>query len=208
MALGSWILCSGLFTIGANDKIEKNAQYTVSSRMKIIKWLAYVAELNEFIPYTSWSVFNTRKNESNLIQVINSILLLLRQNVAAYSMQKYFAEILKTAIDILNLGQVKVNMSDQPVYALSRRFQHIYSEGYGPGKYLPMFGGLYSERALLEVHDPLIGRSGLFQFLDQSNSITEAANVLGHISSIFSAKIIIDGYVLQVCLCVTFKAMK
>ena len=45
MALGSWILCSGLFTIGANDKIEKNAQYTVSSRMKIIKWLAYVAEL-------------------------------------------------------------------------------------------------------------------------------------------------------------------
>ena len=36
------------------------------ARMKKIEWLTYVAELNEFRPDTSWSVFNARKVESEI----------------------------------------------------------------------------------------------------------------------------------------------
>ena len=119
-------------------------------------------------------------------------------------MQKHCIEVAKNAIDALNPGQVTVGTSDHLVYALSRRLQQMFPDSPGPGKYLPMLGGLHIEKFLLEIHGQLIAGSGLAQFLDQAKvSITGARNVVVNVSQITSAQ-----YLLQVCLCTEYKAMR
>ena len=88
-------------------------------------------------------------------------------------MQKNCIEVARNAIDALNPGQVTVDTSDQPVYALSRRLQQRFPDSLGPGKYLPMFGGLHMGKRLLEILEQLIAGSGPGQFLNQAKvSIT------------------------------------
>ena len=54
----------------------------------------------------------------------------------------------------------------------------MFPDSLGPGKYLPMFGGLHIKIVLLEIHGQLIAGIRLAQFLDQAKvSITEAGNV-------------------------------
>ena len=94
-------------------------------------------------------------------------------------MQKHCTEVAKNAINALNPGQVTVDTSDQPVFALSRRLQQMLPDSLGPGKYMPMFGGLHIEKLLLEIHGQLIAGSGLTQYLDQAKiSITGAGNAV------------------------------
>ena len=66
-----------------------------------------------------------------------------------------------------------------------------------------MFGGLHIERLRPETHSKLLDGSGLCRFLNWSNLITGAGNVMRYVSSITSAR-----YLPQVCLCAEFKAMK
>ena len=88
-------------------------------------------------------------------------------------MQKNCIEVARNAIDALNPGQVTVDTSDQPVYALSRRLQQMFPDSLGPGKYLPMFGGLHMGKRLLEILEQLIAGSEPGQFLNQAKvSIT------------------------------------
>ena len=99
---------------------------------------------------------------------------------------------------------MKSDTSDQPVCALSRQLQQMLHDSLGPGKYLPMFGGLHIEQLLLEIHRKLIAGSGLAQVLDLVKvSVTRAEIVMINVSQITSAR-----YLLQVCLCTEYKAMK
>ena len=67
-----------------------------------------------------------------------------------------------------------------------------------------MFSGLHIGKLLLEIHGQLIAGSALAQFLDQAKvSITGAGNVVVNVSQITSAR-----YLLQVCLCAEYKAMR
>ena len=130
----------------------------------------------EFVSNISWSVYHSKKEDiPEMITCVNSILPLLSHNVATLSMQKHCIEVTKAAVDILNPGQVVVDVSDQLVYALSRQLQNIYPNTFGPGKYFPMFGGLHIEKVLLIIHGQLVRGNGLCQLLDISNlSITGA----------------------------------
>ena len=77
-------------------------------------------------------------------------------------------------------------------------------DSLGPGKYLPMFGRLHIEKLFLEIRGQLIAGSGLAQFLVQVKvSVTRAGNVVVNVSQITSAR-----YLLQVCLCAEYKAMR
>ena len=90
------------------------------------------------------------------------------------------------------------------MYTISRQLQWIYPNEFGPGKYFPMFGGLHIEKLLLEIHGQLVDGSGLSELLDISKlSITGAGNVLINVPQITSAQ-----YLLEVCLCAEFKALK
>ena len=67
-----------------------------------------------------------------------------------------------------------------------------------------MFDGLHIGKLLLEIHGQLIAGTGFAQFLDQTEvSITGAGNVVVYVSQITSAR-----YLLQVCLCAEYKAMR
>ena len=78
---------------------------------------------------------------------------------------------------------MKSDTSDQPVCALSRQLQQMFPDSLGPGKYLPMFGGLHIEKLLLEIHRQLIAGSRLPKFPDQAKiSITGARNVVVSVS--------------------------
>ena len=111
---------------------------------------------------------------------VNSVLPLLRQSVATYSMQKHRIEVAKNAIDALNHGEATFDTSDQPVYALSRRLQQMFPD-------FPMFGGLHIGKLLPEIDRQLI--AGRSQFLGQAKvSITGAGNVVVNVSQITSAR--------------------
>ena len=59
-----------------------------------------------------------------------------------------------------------VDTNDQPVYALSRRLQQMFSDSLGPGNHLPMFGGFHIEKILLEIQEKLVAGSELARLLD------------------------------------------
>ena len=173
-----------------------------------MKLLEHISSINKLTSDSSWSVYNTRKDDTESVPCVNSILPLLGQSVATYySMQKLCIKVAKNEIDALNPGQVTIDTSDKPVYpvyALSRRLQQMFPDSLGPGKYLHMFGRLYIEKLFLEIYGQVIAESGIAQFLDQAKvSITGAGNVVVNVSQITSAR-----YLLQVCLCAEYKAMR
>ena len=164
-------------------------------------WLEYVASSTD----VSWSVHHSKRvSDEEKIKSGNSILPLLRQNVRSFSMQKHCIEITKAAIDVLNPGKIVVDVSDQPIYTISRILQQHLPNKFGPGLYFRMFGGLHIEKLLQEIHGKMIDCNGLSEVLDVSHlSMTGAGNTLVNVPQITSAR-----YLVQVCLCAEFKALQ
>ena len=101
--------------------------------------MKHVASLSEFVPDTSWSVYTSRRNRADIVPYFNSILPLLRQNVADFGTQKHCIKIVDSVTTLLNPGQTILDTSDQPMYAaLSKRLQQMYPHKFGQGKYCPM----------------------------------------------------------------------
>ena len=63
----------------------------------------------------------------------------------------------------LNPTQTPIDVSDQPVYALTKELQYHYP--YLFQKYCPIMGGLHIEQSLLRIHGQLIEGSGLTEIL-------------------------------------------
>ena len=55
-------------------------------KKQLIEWLEQIPSLNEFTLDSSWSVYNARKDDTEIVPCVNSILPLLRQSVGTYSM--------------------------------------------------------------------------------------------------------------------------
>ena len=151
-------------TVNIPGKIS-NSDLASIMKKQLIEWLEQIPSLNEFTLDSSWSVYNARKDDTEIVPCVNSILPLLRQSVGTYSMQKPCIEVAKNAVDALNPDHMTVDASDQPIYALSGRLQ-----------------------LLQEIHRQLIARSGFAQFLDQAKvSSTGTRNVEVNVSQITSA---------------------
>ena len=96
-------------------------------------WREYVASSTELTEDVSWSVHHSKRvSDEEKINSVNSILTLLRQDVRSFSMQKHCIEITKAAIDVLNPGQIVVDVSDQPIYTISRILQQHLPNKFGP----------------------------------------------------------------------------
>ena len=189
-------------TVNIPENVNNSDLVSIVKKREI-EWLEHISSLNEFTSDSSWSVYNAKKDDTEVVPCVYSILTLLWQSVTTYVMQKHCIEVAKNVIDALNPGQVTFDTSDQPIYALSRRLQQMFPDSLGSGKYLPMFGGFHIKKRLLEIHGQLIAGSGLAQFFDQAKvSITAAGNVVVNVSQITSAR-----YLLQVCSYAEHKAM-
>ena len=120
-------------TVNIPENVNNSDLVSIMKKREI-EWLEHISSLNKFTSDCSWSVYNARKDDMEIVPCVNSILPLLRQSFATYNVQKHHIEAAKNAIDALNLGEVTVDTSDQPIYALSRQLQHIFPDSVGPGK--------------------------------------------------------------------------
>ena len=91
-----------------------NSDLVPIMKKREIEWLEHISSLSEFTSDSSWSVYNVRKDDTDIVPCINSILPLLRQIVATYSMQKHCNEVAKTPINALNPGQATVIQVTSP----------------------------------------------------------------------------------------------
>ena len=68
------------FTVNTVDIPENASNSDLVSIMKKrdIEWLEHISSLNEFISDSSWSVCNARKDDTEIVPCVNSVLPLLR----------------------------------------------------------------------------------------------------------------------------------
>ena len=132
---------------------------------------------------------------------INTILPVLRDKVHTLNTQ---AHIMKQNIkwtEILNPGQTPVDVSDQPVYALTKKLQYLFPEEFA--NYFALFGQLHIEQALLIIHGLLIKGSGLHEILTQNKFSTIGMGAAVDVNNIKRAR-----YALQLSLCALFMMLE
>ena len=68
--------------------------------------------------------------------------------------------------ETLNPGQTLVDISDQPVYALTKELQLCFPKTFS--NYFPLFGQLHNEQCLLVIHGQMIKGSGILEILTEN----------------------------------------
>ena len=89
---------------------------------------------------------------------------LLQAIVNTFDMQVHTINQNIKAISALNPGQMPVDVSDCPVYALTKENQFRFPEHFS--NYFAMFWGLHIEQCLLVTHGQFIEGSGLREILE------------------------------------------
>ena len=97
---------------------------------------------------------------------------------------------------VLNSNQTPIDVSDQPVYAITKELQYRYPRLFE--KYCPIMGGLHIEQSLLFIHGQLIEGSELAELLTFHNFSTIGLLIIDA-SHIKSAR-----YTIQVAACTLF----
>ena len=79
------------------------------------------------------------------------VLLLIDAPIHTLDTQYHCMKIVEKTTQLLNLGQIFVNESDQPVYRLLKELHWRFSNRFGPEKYFCLFGSLHLEKSILLV---------------------------------------------------------
>lgn len=87
-------------------------------------------------------------------------------------MIRHAMDMIKLSVNHLNPGQVPVIAFDQPLYAVAKEIQWNWSDSYGEGKFVIMFGGLHIEMAFLKVIGGWLEGSGWTTALADANVAT------------------------------------
>ena len=101
------------------------------------------------------------------------------------------------SIKVLNPDQTPLDVSDQPVYALSKELQFRYPDIFG--YYVPLMGALHIEQPLLVIHGQLISGYGLIEILHQHKFTTIGLSAVVDVNNIKRAR-----YCVQITLCTLF----
>ena len=101
----------------------------------------------------------------------------------------------------LNPGQTPVDVSDQPVYALTRQLQLRFPEIFS--NYSPLFRQLHIEQCLLVIHGQMIKGSGLLEILTENKFSMIGLSAASDVNNIKRAR-----YTLQITLCSRFNQLR
>ena len=149
----------------------------------------------------SWSQYHSGENRSVPIHKgINSILPLIGDKVSTLDMQHHTMKLNIKIVNVLNPGQTPVDVSDCPVYALTKEVQFRFPDQFAD--YVAMFGGLHIEQCLLVIHGQLIHGSGLPEVLSQCSLATIGVSVVVDVNQIKRAR-----YCIQVVLCALYQKL-
>ena len=113
-----------------------------------------------------WSSYHARQKRSQVPSPCNSAIFpLLKDVVHTMDMQPHLISLAIDYTEHLNPQQVTaVDCSDQPIYALSKINQWLFPKFAFP-RYLPLFGALHIEKALLIANGNLTSGTGLNKLL-------------------------------------------
>ena len=119
----------------------------------------------------SWAAFHASQQvappEDSEVALI-SMLPLFHEQAKSVAMIRHSMNIVKSAVEVLNPGQVPVLACDQPLYAVAKQIQWTWPESYGENRFVIMFGGLHIEMATLKVLGDLLDESGWTGALTQA----------------------------------------
>ena len=91
---------------------------------------------------------------------INTILPLHRDKASTFNMQSHLMHMDMKWTEILNANQTPVDVSDQPVYALTKELIFRFPD--------EVFGQFHIEQCILVIHGQLIKGSGLLEILTEN----------------------------------------
>ena len=155
----------------AKQKEQNWLQQTVSTGNTGKSWAQYHAGENRDVP---------------LQQGTNVLLPLIRDKVNTLDMQYHIMKLNIKAVEALNPGQTPVDVSDQPVYALTKEVQYRFAEEFHD--YFAMFVGLHIEQCLLKIHGQLIAGNGLPEVLNQCSLATTGLDAVVDVNHIKRAR--------------------
>ena len=128
------------------------------SKTQEILWLDN-AETNACTP---WSSFHSKEiMETNKCPGINALMPMLNKKVSTLDAQYHIMCIVKKLICHINQHQIPIDVSDLPVFTLSKELQLRLPLMFGPDQYICLLGDLHIEQSLLGMHADLIKESGL-----------------------------------------------
>ena len=170
----------------------------------ILEETAWLEKVSPSSVFDSWSKHHSQMNRfSVLVPGVNAILPLIPEPVHTLNMQYHCMKIIMQTVNFLNPGQIPVDVSDQPVYALTKELQWRKPEEFGENFYFAMFGGLHLEHTLLLIHGELIQGSGLYEILHINNVSIIGTGAVVRANHIKQAR-----YCLQVALCAIYLKLK
>ena len=114
-----------------------------------ISWAAYHASQQQ----------TTRSSEETNVD-LTSLLLLFHDEAKSVAMIRHSMNIVRTAVHILNPGQIPILTCDQPLYSLAKQIQWSWPACYGENQFIVMFGGLHIEMTSFKVLGDLLEGSG------------------------------------------------
>ena len=111
----------------------------------------------------SWAVYHASQQLS-LPEISDLALISLLppffDQAKSVAMIRHSMDIMKTAVGILNQGQVPVIACDQALYTLAKQIQWTWPTTHGEDHFVVMFGGLHIEMAALKTLGDLLEDSG------------------------------------------------
>eukprot|EP00794_Sanderia_malayensis_P012494 gene12494-13777_t len=117
----------------------------------------------------SWAPYHaTKQPDSTITASITSLLPLFREEAHSVAMICHGMNVIKQAVNLLNLNQVPVIAMDQPLFALAKFIQWTWPDIYGESKFLIMFGGLHIKKASLNLLGDWLAGSGWTDALVQA----------------------------------------
>ena len=128
---------------------------------------------------------------------IKTILPLIPKKVNMLQTQGHCMTLKINSTRTLNPIQTSIDVSDLPVYALTKELQYHYPHLFE--KYCPIMGGLHIKQSLLRIHGQLIEGFGLAEILTLHNFSTIGLSVITDASHIKRAR-----YAIQVTVCALF----
>ena len=102
----------------------------------------------------------TLQSSTDINIALKSLLPLFQDEVKSVAMIRHSMNIVKTAVPILNPGQVPVLTCDQPLYTIAKQIQWSSPDIYGEDQLVVMFGDLNIEMASLKVLGNILKGSG------------------------------------------------
>ena len=170
-----------------------------------LTWLGKCTDILSNLDHTlipGWASHHASQKRGILSQQgINSILPLHRDKVSTFNMQSHLMHLNMKWTAILNPNQTPVDVSDQPVFALTKelilRFPEKFSE------YFPLFGQLHIEQCILVIHGQLVKGSGLLEILTENKFSKIGLSAVVDVNNIKRAR-----YTLQITLCSLFKQLR